>query len=114
MPHIKSGRLRPLAVSTAKRSTALPEVPTVAESGVPGFVFDPWFAVLVPATTPKPLIAKLNADIVKVLQMPDVREKLLAQGAEPVSSTPAELDAYVRNEIVKLGKIVRDSGARAD
>jgi len=68
----------------------------------------------VPATTPKPLIAKLNADIVKVLQMPDVREKLLAQGAEPVSSTPAELDAYVRNEIVKLGKIVRDSGARAD
>ena len=114
MTHIKSGRLRPLAVSTAKRSTSLPDVPTVAEAGVPGFVFDPWFAVLVPAATPKPLIAALNAEIVKVLQLPDVREKLLVQGAEPVSSTPAQLDAYLRDEIVKLGKIVRDSGARAE
>ena len=114
MTHIKSGRLRPLAVSTAKRSTALPDVPTVAEAGVPGFVFDPWFAVLAPAATPKALINKLNADIVRVLQMPDVREKLLVQGAEPVSSTPARLDAYVREEIIKLGKIVRESGARAE
>jgi tripartite-type tricarboxylate transporter receptor subunit TctC len=114
MTHIKSGRLRPLGVSTAKRSTALPEVPTVAEAGVPGFVFDPWFAVLAPVATPKALINKLNADIVRVLQTPDVREKLLVQGAEPVSSTPARLDAYVREEIVKLGKIVRESGARAD
>jgi tripartite-type tricarboxylate transporter receptor subunit TctC len=114
MTHIKSGRLRPLGVSTAKRSTALPDVPTVAEAGVPGFVFDPWFAVLAPAATPKALINKLNADIVRVLQTPDVREKLLVQGAEPVSSTPARLDAYVREEIVKLGKIVRESGARAD
>ena len=114
MTHIKSGRLRALAVSTARRSTALPDVPTVAEAGVPGFVFDPWFAVLVPATTPKALINKLNADIVKVLQMPDVRERLLVQGAEPVSDTPAQLDAYVRDEIVKLGKIVRESGARVD
>ena len=114
MTHIKSGRLRPLGVSTAKRSTALPDVPTVAESGVSGFVFDPWFAVLAPVATPKVLINKLNADIVRVMQMPDVREKLLVQGAEPVSSTPARLDAYVREEIVKLGKIVRESGARAD
>jgi tripartite-type tricarboxylate transporter receptor subunit TctC len=114
MTHIKSGRLRPLGVSTAKRSTALPDVPTVAEAGVPGFVFDPWFAVLAPVATPKALLNKLNADIVRVLQMPDVREKLLVQGAEPVSSTPARLDAYVREEIVKLGKIVRESGARVD
>jgi tripartite-type tricarboxylate transporter receptor subunit TctC len=114
MTHIKSGRLRALAVSTAKRSTALPDVPTVAEAGVPGFVFDPWFAVLVPAATPKAIINKLNADIIKVLQMPDVREKLLVQGAEPVSSTPAQLDTYIKSEIVKLGKIVRESGARVD
>jgi tripartite-type tricarboxylate transporter receptor subunit TctC len=114
MTHIKSGRLRALAVSTARRSTALPDVPTVSEAGVPGFVFDPWFAVLVPAATPKALINRLNADIVKVLQMPDVREKLLVQGAEPVSDTPAHLDAYIREEIAKLGKIVRESGARVD
>jgi tripartite-type tricarboxylate transporter receptor subunit TctC len=114
MTHIKSGRLRALAVSTARRSTALPDVPTVAEAGVPGFVFDPWFAVLVPAATPKAIVNKLNADIAKVMQMPDVREKLLVQGAEPVSSTPAQLDAYIKSEIVKLGKIVRESGARVD
>jgi tripartite-type tricarboxylate transporter receptor subunit TctC len=114
MTHIKSGRLRPLGVSTAKRSTALPDVPTVAEAGVPGFEFDPWFAVLVPAATPKAVVNKLNADIVKVMQMPDVREKLLTQGAEPVSSTPARLDAYIREEIAKLGKIVRESGARVE
>lgn len=114
MAHIRSGRLRPLGVSTAKRSTSLPEVPTVAEAGVPGFVFDPWFAVLVPAATPRAVVNKLNADIVRVLQMPDVREKLLVQGAEPVTSTPAQLDAYLNDEIAKLGKIVRESGARAD
>ncbi len=114
LTHIKSGRLRALAVSTAKRSTALPEVPTVSEAGVPGFVFDPWFAVLVPSATPKAIIARLNADIVRVLQTPDVRERLLVQGAEPVSSTPARLDAYVKEEIAKLGKIVRESGARAE
>jgi tripartite-type tricarboxylate transporter receptor subunit TctC len=114
MAHIKSGRLRALAVSTAKRSTALPDVPTVSEAGVQGFVFDPWFAVLAPAGTPKIIIDKLNADIVRVLQSPDVRDRLLAQGAEPVSSTPARLDAYVKEEIAKLGKIVRESGARAE
>ncbi len=114
LSHIKSGRLRALAVSTAKRSTALPEVPTVSEAGVPGFVFDPWFAMLAPAATPKAIIDKLNADIVRVLQMPDVRERLLMQGAEPVFSTPARLDAYLKEEIAKLGKIVRESGARAE
>ena len=114
MSHIKAGKLRPLAMSTAKRSSALPEVPTVGEAGVPGFVFDPWFAVLVPAATPKPVINKLNADIIKVLQLPDVRDRLLGQGAEPVWDTPAELDAYLRSEVAKLGKIVRASGARVD
>ena len=114
MSHIKAGKLRALAVSTAKRSSALPDVPTVGEAGVPGFVFNPWFAVLAPAATPRPIINKLNADIIKVLQSPDVREKLLAQGAEPVWDTPEELDAYLRSEVAKLGNIVKTSGAKAD
>jgi tripartite-type tricarboxylate transporter receptor subunit TctC len=114
MSQIKAGRVSPLAVSTLKRSSALPDVPTAAEAALPGFVFDPWFAVLVPAATPKPIVNQLNAAIIKVLQMPDVRERMLSQGAEPVWDTPAQLDKYISDEIVKLGKIVRDSGAKAE
>ncbi|MGE5523517.1 MAG: tripartite tricarboxylate transporter substrate binding protein [Rhodospirillaceae bacterium] len=112
--HIQAGRLRPLAVSTAKRSTALPNIPTAAEAGLPGFVYDPWFAIFVPSATPKAVVRALNAGIVKTLDMPDVREQLLKQGAEPVSTTPEETDKYVRSEIEKLGKVVKASGARAD
>ena len=104
LSHIQGGRLRALGVSTLKRSSSLPDVPTVAEAALPGFVFDPWFAVLVPAGTPRRIIDRLNADIVRTLQMPDVRERLLAQGAEPAWNKPAELDAYVRAEIAKLGR----------
>jgi tripartite-type tricarboxylate transporter receptor subunit TctC len=114
MSHIQAGRLRPLAVSTAKRSSGLPNVPTASEAGLPGFVYDPWFAVFVPAATPKPIIRELNRAIVKALDMPDVREMMQRQGAEPVSSTPEETEKYVRSEIVKLGKVVKASGARAD
>ena len=114
MSHIKAGRVFPVAVSTLKRSSALPDVPTAAEAALPGFVFDPWFAVLVPAGTPQATLKDLNAAIVKVLQTPEVRDRMQSQGAEPVSSTPQELDAYIREEIVKLGKIVRQSGAKAE
>ena len=114
MSHIKAGRVFPIAVSTLKRSTALPDVPTAAEAALPGFVFDPWFAVLAPAGTPQAVLNRLNAAIVKVLQMPDVRERMLSQGAEPVWNTPQALDNYLREEIVKLGKIVRESGAKAE
>jgi tripartite-type tricarboxylate transporter receptor subunit TctC len=114
MSHIQAGRLRPLAVSTAKRSSSLPNVPTAAEAGLPGFVYDPWFAVFVPSATPRPVVRELNRAIVKTLQMPDVREQLQRQGAEPESSTPEETDKYVRAEIVKLGKVVKASGARAE
>jgi len=114
LSHIQAGRLRPLAVSTAKRSSSLPNVPTAAEAGLPGFVYDPWFAVFVPSATPKPLVRELNRAIVKTLDMPEVRELLQRQGAEPVSSTPEETDKYVRAEIEKLGKVVKSSGARAD
>jgi tripartite-type tricarboxylate transporter receptor subunit TctC len=114
MSHIQAGRLRPLGVSTAKRSSGLPNVPTASEAGLPGFVYDPWFAVFVPAATPKPVVRELNRAIVKTLDMPDVRELMQRQGAEPVSSTPEETEKYVRSEIVKLGKVVKASGARAD
>ncbi len=114
MSHIQAGRLRPIAVSTAKRSSGLSNVPTAAEAGLPGFVYDPWFAVFVPGATPKPVVRELNRAIVKTLAMPEVREQMQRQGAEPVSSTPEETEKYVRAEIVKLGKVVKDSGARAD
>jgi tripartite-type tricarboxylate transporter receptor subunit TctC len=114
MSHIQAGRLRPLAVSTAKRSSGLANVPTAAEAGLPGFVYDPWFAVFVPSATPKPVVRELNRAIVKTLEMPEVREQMQRQGAEPVSSTPEETEKYVRAEIVKLGKVVKSSGARAD
>lgn len=114
MSHIQAGRLRPIAVSTAKRSSGLPDVPTAAEAGLPGFVYDPWFAVFVPSATPRPVVRELNRAIVKTLEMPDVRQMMQRQGAEPVSSTPEETEKYVRGEIEKLGKLVKSSGARAD
>jgi tripartite-type tricarboxylate transporter receptor subunit TctC len=114
MSHIQAGRLRPLAVRTAKRSSGLSNVPTAAEAGLPGFVYDPWFAVFVPSATPKPVVRELNRAIVRTLEMPEVRDQLQRQGAEPVSSTPEETDKYVRAEIEKLGKVVKSSGARAD
>ncbi len=114
LTQIKAGRVIPFAVSTAKRSSALPEVPTAAEAGIPGFVFDPWFAVLVPVGVPRAIIDQINGAIVKTLQLPDVKERMMTAGAEPVSSTPQELDRYIASEIVKLGKIVKESGATAD
>ena len=114
LAQIKAGRVIPFAVSTARRSSTLPDVPTAAEAGVPGFVFDPWFAVLVPAGVPRAIIDQINGAIVKTLQLPDVKERMMTAGAEPVSSTPQELDRYIASEIVKLGKIVKESGATAD
>lgn len=107
LPHIKSGKLRPLAVATAKRSSALPDVPTIAEAALPGFEVTTWFGALAPARTPPELVAKLNAEIVKILGMPDVRKRLLDAGAEPVGSTPGEMAAQIKRETEEFGKIVR-------
>ena len=109
LPHIKSGKLRPLAVTTAKRSVALPDVPTLAEAALPGFEVTTWFGALAPAKTPPETIAKLNGAIVKVLAMPDVQKRLLEAGAEPVGSTPAEMTAQIKRELERYGKIVRDA-----
>ena len=114
LPFVKSGRLRAIAVTGAKRSLAAPDVPTVAEAAFPGFEAITWYGLFVPAGTPPAIIARLNTEVVKILRMPDFRDWLVAQGADPVGSTPDELAAFVKTELVKYAKIVKDSGMRPD
>jgi tripartite-type tricarboxylate transporter receptor subunit TctC len=114
LPHVKSGKLRALAVTTAKRSAAAPEVPTMAESGVTGFDINNWFAFFVPAGTPADLIARLNTEINRALRLQDVKDRLSPQGAEAVGTSPEELARYARAESEKYAKLIRASGAKAD
>ena len=109
-----SGKVRALALSGAKRSAALPDVPTMIESGLPGFEATSWYCVVAPAGTPKAIIDRLNAEIVKALNTPEMRQRLADDGAEVESSTPAELARFVHTEIAKWAKAVKDSGARID
>lgn len=109
-----SGKVRALALSGAKRSAALPDVPTMIESGLPGFEATSWYCVVAPAGTPKAIIDRLNAEIVKALNTPEMRQRLADDGAEVESSTPAELARFVHSEIAKWAKAVKDSGARID
>jgi tripartite-type tricarboxylate transporter receptor subunit TctC len=111
---VSSGRLRAIAVSGAKRSPAMPEVPTMSESGLPGFDATAWYSIVVPAGTPAPIIARLNAELVKILKMPDIRERLISEGADVETSTPEELAAFVRAEIPKWSKAVKESGTKLD
>lgn len=110
----RGGKLLALAASTGKRSAAQPDVPTVAEAGVKGYVFDPWFGILAPAKTPKTVLAKLSGEIARVLQLPDVKERLLALGAEPAPTTPEGFDAHIRVEVAKYRKIVQDAGIKPE
>jgi tripartite-type tricarboxylate transporter receptor subunit TctC len=114
IPYIKAGRLRALAVTTAQRSASVPELPTVSEAGVPGFEAITWHGVVVPAATPAALVGRLNADIVRVLHMRDLRERLESLGAELATGTPQDFADYIAREIPKWAKVVKDSGARAE
>jgi tripartite-type tricarboxylate transporter receptor subunit TctC len=114
IPYIKAGRLRALAVTTVQRSASVPELPTVSEAGVPGFEAITWHGVVVPAATPRPLVERLNADIVRVLRMRDLRERLESLGAEVAPGTPQDFADYIAREIPKWAKVVKDSGARAE
>ncbi len=114
LPHVKSGRLRGLAVTGARRSAAAPELPTISESGVPGYEANAWFATYVPAGTPAALVRRLNGEIVAIITSTEVRNRLAAQGAEALTSTPEELGRYTREEIARWQRVIRDSGARAD
>ena len=112
--YIKAGKLRALAVSTTKRSVIFPDVPTMAESGFKDFEVDSWYAMFVPAGTPKPIIDTLYNAVVKVLAQPSTKEKLIAQGAEAVGSTPAQLGVIVKTELAKWAKVAKESGIKAE
>ncbi len=114
MAQVKGGTVRPIAVTTAQRSRLAPDLPTMAEAGMPGFDISTWFGLLAPAGTPPEVIAKWNAAVVKALNSPDVREKMLAQGAEPSPTTPAEFAAFIAKEREKYARIVKASGAKVD
>jgi len=114
IPHVKAGRLKALAVTTTKRSPQMPEVPTIAEAGVPGYEALVWVGLLAPAGTPHDIIAKLNAEVAKLLHAPDVVQLFAASGVEPSPTTPEEFGAYLKSEFDKWGKAVRDSGAQVN
>ena len=112
--HVRAGKLRPIAVTTPQRSPALPDVPTIAESGVPGYSATSWFGILVPAGTPAPVVARLNASILKALADPEVKKKLAEQGAEAHGEKPEQFAEFIRSETAKWGQTVKVSGATAD
>jgi tripartite-type tricarboxylate transporter receptor subunit TctC len=114
LPHIKAGKLRALAVTSAKRAPALPELPTIAEAGLPGFEASSWFGVLAPAGTPPAIIGRLNAEIAKWLATAEAKDKLLALGADAAGGTPEDFAAHIRAETAKWAKVVKDSGAKAE
>lgn len=114
LPHVQAGRLRALAVTTPSRSSVVPTVPTVAEAGVPGYEVTVWYGILATGRTPKPIVDKLNAEIVKALQSADVRQQLTGLGLDPVGSSPEEFGAKVRAEIAQWAKVVKQAGIKAE
>jgi len=114
MPHIRGGKLRPLAVTGSQRSPATPDVPTIAEAGYPGFEASAWYSVMAPAGTPKPVVMRLNGEILRALKIPEVRDRLENVGFEIVGSSPEQCGIYIRNEIAKWAKVVKASGIRAE
>jgi tripartite-type tricarboxylate transporter receptor subunit TctC len=114
LPQVKAGRLRALGVTSAKRSAAAPDLPTLAETGLTGYEISSWFGLFVPASTPAAVVDKLFKETNRVLKSPDVIERFAKEGAEPVGSTPAEFNNYVRTEFVKYNKVIKDNGIKAD
>jgi tripartite-type tricarboxylate transporter receptor subunit TctC len=112
--HLKSGRLKAFAVANVKRSALLPDLPTTAEAGAPGVEASSWNGLIVPAGTPKEIITRLHSEVVAVMKLPEVRDRLLAAGVEPLVNTPAEFAAYIDTETARYAKVVRESGARVD
>ena len=113
LPHVRSGRLKGLAVGSLKRSKAAPDIPTVSELGYPGFEAGSWFGMLAPAGTPKSIIVRLNKEVVGALAAPELNERLSAEGAEPAGNTPEEFAAFIKNELVKWAKVTKAAGIAA-
>lgn len=112
--HVKSGKLRALGQTSLKRTAPLPDLPTLDEAGVPGYSAESWYGLLAPSATPKPIIARLNADVINVLRTPDLKERLFGLGIEPVGNSPEQFAQYIRQEIAKWGEIVKVSGTKLD
>ena len=114
LPHVKDGRLKLIAVTTAKRAPALPEVPTVAESGVPGYEFTGWMGLLAPAATPGSIVAKLHQQAARIVHLPDVKQRFVVDAADPVGSSPRQFAAHLKAEIERWSKVVREAGIRVE
>jgi tripartite-type tricarboxylate transporter receptor subunit TctC len=110
LPNAQAGKLRILAITSAKRSALMPDLPTVSESGVPGYEMNPWWGVVAPAKTPKEIIARLNAETVAILKTPDIKDRFAKLGFEPAGNTPEEFAAHIRAEIAKWAKVIKDAG----
>src|SRR4051812_13612849 len=109
LPQVRSGKLRAIAMTAAKRSSAMPDLPTVAESGVPGYEAASWYGVLAPARTPSPIVGRLNAEIVAIARMPDVRERLAADGADPIGSSPEAFAAHIKRELARWARVIEEA-----
>jgi tripartite-type tricarboxylate transporter receptor subunit TctC len=114
MPQVKSGKIRALGVTSAQRFAALPEIPTVAEGGLPGFEYWSWMGICAPAGTPKQVVARLNDEIVRILQTQHARDWFAAQGGEPMPETPEQFGAFIAAEHARWGKVIREAGIKAD
>lgn len=114
VPHVRAGRLRPLAISALKRSEALPDVPTLSESGLDGFEAGSWYGFLAPAKTARGIVAKLHGELIRALKLPEVQERLASLGTEPIGSSPAQFAAQIRNDLAKWGKVVKAAGIQPE
>ena len=114
MPHIRSGRLRPLGITSVARSPIVPEIPTVAEAGLPGFESVQWYGMLAPARSPKEIVTRLHAEMTRILQQPDIKERFAGDGADPVGNTPEEFARYIQSELIKWAKVAREAGIKQE
>lgn len=114
VPHVKAGRVRAIAVTSAQRSAAMPDVPTVAESGVPGFETEAWFGLVGPAGMPGDLVEKIRHSFAKALEQPQVKEALSSQGLTLIAGPPGEFGSFMKNELSRWGKVIKESGVRLD
>ena len=114
LPHVKAGKLKALAITSAQRSTVVPELPTVAEAGVPGYQTGIWVGLLLPAAAPRPIVNQLNTELGKVLSAPETRERFTRMGADVLYSSPAEFTAFMKTEMAKWAKVIKEAGIRVD